>query len=95
MEQFRPLIADSTVITVINSGVITAEDFLFSGNACNLNAKGKRKLVEAYERRMNQLVTHPTFGYKISYRRILEVQCRLLGRYFSGEIDQFPNFITR
>ena len=38
----------------------------------------------AYERRMDQLVTHPIFDYRISYRRILEVQARLLSRLRSA-----------
>ncbi len=43
-------------------------------------------MLEAYERRLNTLVTHPHFGYAISYRRIFEVQARLLGRFLTGEV---------
>ena len=49
----------------------------------------------AYERRMDELVTHPVFGYRISYRRIFEVQTRLLARHLAGEIPEFPAFCTR
>ena len=49
----------------------------------------------AYERRMDQLVTHPIFGYRISYRRVVEVQARLLGRRLMGEIESYPAFRTR
>ena len=44
---------------------------------------------------MDSLVTHPVFNYRISYRRILEVQARLLGRAVLGEIDRYPSFSTR
>ncbi len=44
---------------------------------------------------MSQEVTHPLFGYKVSYRRLLELQARLLGRYLLGDIPDFPNFTTR
>jgi len=44
---------------------------------------------------MSQEITHPIFGYRISYRRVLEVQARLLARYLSGEIPEFPPFTTR
>jgi len=44
---------------------------------------------------MDTLATHPLFGYKISYRRILEVQARLLARAVTGEIAEYPNFCTR
>ena len=44
---------------------------------------------------MRQEVIHPVFGYRISYRRVLEVQARLLGRYLMGEISDYPSFLTR
>jgi CRISPR-associated protein Cas1 len=49
----------------------------------------------AYERRLDQLVTHPIFGYRLSYRRLLEVQARLLGRYLLGELDAVPGLSER
>ena len=45
--------------------------------------------------RHDTLVTHPIFGYRVSYRRVLEVQARLLGRSLLGEIEHYPNFCTR
>ncbi|MFO0767830.1 MAG: hypothetical protein U0231_13820 [Nitrospiraceae bacterium] len=44
---------------------------------------------------MSQEITHPVFGYQISYRRVLEVQARLLGQYLLGEIPDLPPFTTR
>ena len=44
---------------------------------------------------MNTLVTHPLFGYSISYRRILEIQTRLLSRHLLGELPAYPVFRTR
>lgn len=95
MEEFRPLLADSTVIGAINTGVVSPDDFVVAHGSCALGAPGRKKFLLAYERRMDQLVTHPTFGYKISYRRVLEVQARLFARVALGEIDQYPNFRTR
>lgn len=44
---------------------------------------------------MGALITHPLFDYKVSYRRVLELQFRLLARYLTGEIPEYPPFITR
>ncbi|PKK85190.1 MAG: CRISPR-associated endonuclease Cas4/Cas1 [Thermoplasmata archaeon HGW-Thermoplasmata-1] len=95
MEEFRPIIADSTVITLINNGEVCAKDFVRRGNAVSIAPAAKKSLLKAYERRMDDLVTHPTFGYRISYRRVLEVQARLLARYLLGEIEEYPMFCTR
>jgi CRISP-associated protein Cas1 len=95
MEEYRPLIADSLVLTAINNGEIRAEHFVRGLGAVSLTAAGRRKFIEGYERRMGQEITHPVFGYRISYRRVLEVQARLLARYLNDEIPDYPPFTTR
>jgi len=95
MEGFRPLVADSAVLTAINTRMVTQDDFLRTGDAVALTRKGRSSFIRAYEQRMDQLVTHPIFGYRVSYRRVLEVQARLLARYLTGEIPRYPGFETR
>lgn len=95
MEEFRPLLADSTVIGVVNQGIVGADDFIRHPTGVSLTTAARRRFILAYERRMDQLVAHPVFGYRISYRRVLEVQARLLGRYLFGEIPEYPEFRTR
>jgi CRISPR-associated protein Cas1 len=95
MEPFRPLVADSTVITVINNGEVRPTDFVRAAGSCNLTDSGRKRFIAAFERRMQQEVTHPIFKYRVSYRRLFEVQARLLIRHLSGEIPDYPNFVTR
>lgn len=95
MEEFRPLLADSTVLAALNNGVIRATDFIHSVGGVAIKPNARKDLILAYERRMDQLVTHPLFGYRISYRRVLEVQARLLSRVLLGEIQRYPPFRTR
>jgi len=95
MEEMRPLCADSVVVTVLNTGVVTLSDFVTGASGCGVKDTARKRVIEAYERRMDQLVTHPIFGYRISYRRVLEVQARLLSRVILGEITDYPAFRTR
>ncbi len=95
MEPFRPLIADSAVIWCINNGVVTPQGFSRVGSACSMSSETRKKVILAYERRMDSLITHPVFDYRISYRRVLEVQARLLARYLEGELSDPPSFVTR
>ena len=94
-EEFRPLIADSTVLTLINNGEVSPESFIRRGGAVALTTAGRRAVIEAFERRLETEVTHPLFGYRVSYRRILEVQARLLSRVLLGDLSEYPNFCTR
>jgi CRISPR-associated protein Cas1 len=95
MEEFRPLVGDSLVLTVVNNGEITAEHFVEALGAVSLTSAGRTRFIEAWERRLGQEITHPVFGYRISYRRVFEVQARLLARYLAGEIPDYPSFTTR
>lgn len=95
MEPFRPLIADSAVITAINNGEVRTDDFITAAGSCNLTESGRKRFIAALERRMNHEITHPIFKYRISYRRLFEVQARLLIRYLTGEISTYPAFVTR
>ena len=95
VEEFRPLIADSACLTLINNGELGSEHFIRRGDAVALTQNGRRRVIEAYERRMDTLITHPLFGYAVSYRRILEVQTRLLSRHLQGELPAYPVFRTR
>jgi CRISP-associated protein Cas1 len=95
MEEFRPLIGDSVVLNAVNTGIVQRDDFTTRGGAVALSEAGRGRFLHAYERRMDELVTHPVFGYRISYRRVLEVQARLLARFLGGEIPNYPGFYTR
>ncbi|MBT9583722.1 CRISPR-associated endonuclease Cas1 [bacterium] len=95
IEEFRVLIADSAVLSIINNQLVTATDFQRAGGGVNLTTAARRRVTEAFERRLQEMITHPWFGYRLSYRRILYVQTRLLARHLMGEIDHFPPFLTR
>ncbi len=95
MEEFRPLIAESTVLSCLNNRVITEKDFVRAGQAVNLSAAGRKRFFQTYEQRMNSLLTHPVFDYKVSYRRALELQARLLAKSLTGEIAAYEPLLTR
>jgi len=95
MEPFRPLIADSAVLSAINTRMVTSSDFVQAGPSVALRPAGRKALFRAYEQRMDTLITHPLFGYRVNYRRLLEIQARLLARVLTGELHEYPVFTTR
>lgn len=94
-EEFRPLIVESTVLTLVNNGEISASDFIVRAGGVTLTQEGRKRYLRAYDRRLMSEVTHPVFGYRISYRRVLEVQARLLGAALLGEVPDYTAFQTR
>lgn len=95
MEPFRPILADSTVLQVINNGEVTPSGFISRGPAVAMSEATRRSLIAAYERRLQRETTHPLFGYHVSMRRLIEVQARLFARYLQGELDEYPNYLPR
>jgi CRISPR-associated protein Cas1 len=95
MEAFRPLIVDSTVLRAINSGILQRDDFIEMTGCCQMKLAAKKKWIGAYETRMDELITHPQFEYRMSYRRILQLEARLLGRVLEGEFEEYIPLMTR
>ena len=95
MEPFRPLVADSVVVQAINNGEVRPNDFKAAAGSVNLTDAGRRRFISTFERRLGHEVVHPLFGYRVSYRRLMEMQARLFGRFLLGKLPEYPNFTTR
>jgi CRISPR-associated protein Cas1 len=95
MEEFRPLIVDSTVITAFNTGMLRLDDFEIGASGCLLRDAARRRFIKGYEARMDQLATHPLLGYRVSWRTMLRLQARLLARWLRGDIPDYRGITTR
>ena len=95
MEEFRAVIADSVVLNLINNGIVVESDFLTWREACQLTDAGRAGFFKAYEQRKSTEVTHPVFGYRMSYGRMLEVQARMLAAHVRGELPRYVGFTVR
>ncbi len=95
MEEFRPLVVDSAVISAINTGMVGSSDFTQTKAGCLLTATGRKAFIRAYEARLDQLVTHPVFDYRCSWRSIVRLQARLLTRWLAGDVKEYRGMTTR
>ena len=94
-EEFRSVLADSTVLTAVNNGEVSPGDFVVRAGGVALTASGRKAVLSAYERRLETTVTHPVFHYTLTYRRVLEVQARMLAAYLLDEIPSYVPFTIR
>ncbi len=94
-EEFRPLVADSTVLMAVNNGELRAGDFTTRAGAVALTLEGRRGFIKAYERRLRHELVHPLFGYRASYRRTLEIQARLVAAVIAGDVPSYRPLTTR
>lgn len=95
LEEFRPVIVDSVVLNLLNNRQLGPGDFRQELNGFHLNDAAKRLFLQKFEERMQEIITHPVFGYKVSYRRCIELQGRLLGKYLIEEVKTYTPFTVR
>lgn len=95
MEEFRPLVVDSALITAVNTGMVAGGDFVTSAGGCALTDSGRKAFIRAYEARMEQMATHPVFDYRCSWRRIISVQAQVLARVVRGDVPTYAGITTR
>lgn len=95
MEPFRPLIADSVAISAFNRGELGEGHFLRTAAGCAFTDAGRRAFFKALGRRMDTVVTHPVFEYRLSYRRMLGLHARMLAAWLLNEIPTLEFLTTR
>ncbi len=95
MEEFRPIIVDSVVLTMLNNRMLTQHDFVIELGAYRLKDERRKVFFTKFEERLNEEAIHPIFGYKATYRRCIELQARLVAKFLTGEIDQYPPFLVK
>ncbi len=95
MEEFRSLIVDSVVLSLLNNHQLEPKGFISDLNAYHMTEVTKRLFLQKFEDRMQETIKHPQFEYAVTYRRCLELQARLLGKHLIGEIDSYTSFLAR
>jgi len=96
MEELRPYLADRLALTLVNRQQIQAKDFLVKETgAVLLTDDGRKKVLEAYQQRKREQITHPFLGEKVEIGLIPHVQAMLLARRLRGDLDAYPPFLSQ
>lgn len=96
MEEFRSVIADRLVLSLINRRQASANGFTQAKNGAVVMDDPTRKtvLVE-YQNRKQDEVLHPYIGEKVPIGILFFIQANLMARYIRGDIDGYPPFFWR
>lgn len=96
MEEFRPVLVDSLVLTLINKRMVTPNGFEVSlGEVHKMKKDTLKTFLSAYEEKKRSEIKHPSLGYRATYWRSLELQARILAKALMGEINQYIPFLIR
>jgi CRISP-associated protein Cas1 len=96
MEEFRPLISDRLVLSLINLKQVDSKAFSISeSGAVLLTEAGRKTVVSAYQKRKQDSLLHPFAGEEMHVGIVIHTQAALLARHIRGDIDGYPAFIWR
>lgn len=95
MEEFRPTVADSAVLWAINNGELKERHFRDDLGTVRLSERGRKALIAAYERRVTSEFRHPRYGYKVTWRRAMEVQARMFLATVLSPDAEYEAIVTR
>ena len=96
MEEFRPVMVDRLVMSLINRGQVKASGFEQDpGGGIRMDDSTRKAIVAAYQKRKQETVTHPFLDEKMTLGLVPHIQARLLARHLRGDSDVYPPFIWR
>lgn len=96
MEELRPLLGDRFVLTLINHRLIRPEHLSFRENGTVLlTDQGRKILLNAWQERLRETLTHPFLNEKLSWGLVPHIQAQLLARYLRGDLDAYPPFLWK
>lgn len=90
MEEFRPLVADRLVLSLINRQQVRADGFRTAeGGAVQMDDATRRTVLSGYQQRKRDEVTHPILDQKVPVGRLPFLQARILARHLRGDLDSY------
>lgn len=91
-EVFKPILVDRVIFRVLNKKEISAAHFQQKLKGCTLNDKGKKVFIAAWEDKINETIKHRTLGRKVSYKRLVKLECYKIAKYIIGMEKEYRPF---
>ena len=96
VEEFRALMCDRFVLTLINKREISPEQFqIREDGAVRLTDEGRKAFLTAWQKRKDDEIRHPYLDEKVQWGMLPYVQALLLARYLRGDLDAYPPFLWK
>ena len=96
MEEFRAYLGDRIMLNLINLKQVTKKDFeIRESGEIRISDDARKALLNAYQKRKQEEITHPFLGEKMTIGLLPHVQAQLLARYIRGDIPDYPPFYLK
>jgi CRISPR-associated protein Cas1 len=96
LEEFRAWWADRLALALLNRRQLSRKHFeARPGGAVYLNESGRRIVIEAYQRRKQDMIRHPLVGDRVPIGLLPHLQARLLARYLRDDLSEYLPFLGK
>jgi len=96
MEELRAYMADRVVLNLINLKILSNSDFeTRETGEIRISDRGRKEVIIAYQKRKDEVITHPFLGEKTTIGLLPHIQSILLARYIRGDLEQYPPFYIK
>lgn len=96
MEEFRPVIADRLVLSLINRRQVSPKGFSKAANgAVTMDEATRKTVLVEYQNRKQDNVFHPYIEETVPLGLLFFVQANLMARHIRGDIDGYPPYFWR
>jgi CRISPR-associated protein Cas1 len=89
-EIFKPIYADRIIFKLINNEQISVKHFDSKLNGCFLKTPGRKTYVREFDNKMNTTIMHRKLGRKVSYKRLMRLECYKLIKHLIGDSEYEP-----
>ena len=80
-EIFKPILVDRTIFKVLNRREIKVNHFEKQLNGCFLKDSGRKIFIKSFEERLRETIHHRSLARKVSYKRLVLLECYKLAKY--------------
>lgn len=96
MEEFRAILADRVVLSLINLSQIDGKGFTTTESGAVVMDNDTRKTVlKMWQKKKQEQIQHPFLGEKIEIGLLPHAQALLLARHLRGDLDAYPPFLLK
>ena len=89
-EIFKPILVDRLIFKMVNKKMLDVSDFDSSVNHCTLKDKGRKAFIKQYDEKLKDTIHHRTLDKKVSYKRLIRLECYKMIKHVLGMNEYRP-----
>lgn len=96
IEEFRPILADRSALSLINLKQVAPRGFdVNEAGGVMMNDATRKELLTRYQGRKREEIFHPFLNEKIQVGLLMHIQARLMARCLRDDLDAYPPFLWK